>query len=715
MSNSLLNKLKVIDNSRNRLKTILQEKDVATSGNSLPTLIEDVNGLYKPNVTPTEWNGVPIEEEPDYYKPGIDFDTIYENDTDKDSYSTVVMYLIKVEDGAVNTLGQNLVHNMTKYKFSDDLVLRNPARSTESPSHTWNTANDILGTDGNHYRWIMGYTNASISPDYNATYWQAEAMIVFKGTITGLGIRDQQSAPTYVEIKSNVNIQGYIVSSEAGYICTGLRTFICNASTAGFNDAVFQNCINLEFFKCTSNIYGTPNYNYLFDGCFNLKYCYFKEVYQTYECTFRYCRDCYIYIGRYRGTYFGRNDNRYCMLAQTNNVRMHVGQIDGYFGWIASDRDGINFSKNLQLEVDDVKSYIAENVCNQYYVNATGIMIHKIGGSVNANAFLDCPLYGTIEFYNGNNSASQIFTSAFAGTKLTKAIFNNSNISAINDEAFRGSTISAIEINAGVTTINNYVFKDCFNLKSFTVGDTVTTLSANAFRESCIENVVMGAGIASIPANLFRYAPQVRNVVLHEDTIALGEYTFAYTKLKTITLPAGITSIPNYCFIESSIEEIISEGEITSIGKQAFNRCYKLTSFDISHLETVGQLAFEGTSISNFELPKSLTAYDVEAFAYMHKHIYFNREFVPSGNLSLAGTNLDLANVLETLYHLPDGGGYTLTTFPTMKNGATQPNYRFYDSIKNRKITVNEDGLAWDDSGSQTVAQYVASKNWIVV
>lgn len=719
MSNSLLNKLKVIDSSRNRLKTILQEKNVSISGNSLPALIEDVNGLYKPNEMPTEWNGLPdpedVEETITYYKPGIDFDAIYVADTDKDNYSTVVMYLFKVENGVLDTFGQNYFHNMAKYKFSDDGILRNPARDTESPSHTWNKTNDITGTDG-HYRWVMGYTNSSISPDYNASYCSAEAMIIFKGTITGAGIRDQQSMPAYIEVKNAVTMRGVFMTDATSGICTTLRTFICNAVTASFNDAVFQNCINLEYFKCTSRVYGTHSYGYLFDGCIGLRYCYFTEVYQTYECTFRYCKDCYIYIGTYTGAYMGRDDlNYYAMLAQTSHIKLKVGTVTGYLGYIASARDDASFAKDLELDVHDIKGNIVGNGLNQYYINAIGIKIDRVGGSIGDTAFIDAPLYGTIEMYNGNDTSSSIGSNAFAGTKLTRFICNNTNVTTIGNYAFRNSDISSVEINAGCGTLGECIFKGCKNLKTFVIGDTVTSFVPNTFRESYIENIITGAGTPTIPDNAFRYHSRLKSITLAEGTVSLGQYAFAYTQLSTIHLPANVTSIPAYCFIGSDLQSVTSDGNITSVGAQAFNRCYKLTSMDVSHLVTVNDYAFEGTNITNFEIPESLTTYTLDAFAYMRSHIYFNENFVPSADLSLAGTNINNNNILETLYSLPDGNNYTLTLYPTMANGATQDNTHYYDIIKNRTITDTGSGLEWDDSSSMTIAQYVATKHWTIV
>lgn len=339
MSNSLLNKLKVVDSSRARLKTILEEKNVAPSGNSLPALIEDVNRLYKPGES-SDWDGVPMEDMPEYYKTALDFDTIYQNDTDKDNYQAVTMFIICVEDGDLPSLPQNALQSWQKYKFSDDEILRNPARNRESPAHTWNSSNDIIGTDGQHYRWILCYSNeTNITFDYQAAFINVDGYIMFKGTCTGLGIRDQYGLPKYVELKSDCIINGGIAKDDTSAINTSLRTFLCNASTAFFNDGLFQNCINLKVFKCTST-YRSNNNNHLFAGCSGMRYCYFKEINNFYENTFNAVKNCFVYVGTAFGTFFGRDNYNTSPFSYSDGIRLRIDTIMGSVRRLATDRDG---------------------------------------------------------------------------------------------------------------------------------------------------------------------------------------------------------------------------------------------------------------------------------------------------------------------------------------------------------------------------------------
>ena len=156
MSNVLINKFKTIDDSRARLKFILEDKGIQPSSTSLPGLVEDVNKLTGTVIEP-EWTGVPYEEPPtDYYKPDIDFDAIYEADTDKDNFANVTLLLIKVADFNGN-LGLGQITGFDNYKFSDTKTLDGYSHATykRNLAHTWASSKDIDNGKGDKYRWIM--------------------------------------------------------------------------------------------------------------------------------------------------------------------------------------------------------------------------------------------------------------------------------------------------------------------------------------------------------------------------------------------------------------------------------------------------------------------------------------------------------------------------------------------------------------------------------
>ena len=86
-----------------------------------------------------------------------------------------------------------------------------------------------------------------------------------------------------------------------------------------------------------------------------------------------------------------------------------------------------------------------------------------------------------------------------------------------------------------VTTIGNYVFRDCNNLTSVTIPDSVTSI---------------------------------------------GNYAFYYcNNLTSVTIPDSVTTIGNYVFRDCyNLTSITIPDSVTTIGDYAFGNCFKLAS-----------------------------------------------------------------------------------------------------------------------------------------
>ena len=721
MSNSMINKLKIIDNSRQRLKNILESKDVAPSSNSLPALVESVNYLYKKDYKEQIWNGLNYEPEPNYFVPGFDFNSVYENDVDKANYTGVVLFLINVNNSDVATLPQNAINSGQKYKFSDTQTLQNPARNTESPSHTWDKSKDIVGTDGCKYRWILVYTNSTTSiMDYQGAYLIAEAMIVFKGTFAGIGWRDNYSAPKYTEIKPGVIVNGGLSRDDSSAINTNPRTVIINADVCNLNHGIFWNCINLEYVRITCEPYTSDLWSYQFSGCESLKYVKINKCPGWYENTFNGVTNCYIEVGEMTTTTGYERADRYPALSQTEGIRLKIGTINGDLRYLAGNRDGLAHTKNSYVDIDTINGSISGSAFSQDLFRSSHVKIGTVNGGIGSYAFNNCILAPEIKIGSINSADYTIGEYAFTRSTIQKVDMTGSRITSIGNNCFENcQQLNTLTIGEKVVSLGNYFITGCVNLHTLNIPDGVKSLSELTFIYSELQNVNIGNGITALPTNLFRYVGTIQSVALPDTLQSIGSYCFAYcTDLKEILLPANIDTIPEYAFYRSGIQKVSSVSPIKYLNRYAFAGCKSLTEFDMSGLEEVQTRAFEGTNITNFKLPKSLTAYDTESFAYIHKHLDFDTEFVPSGNISLAGTDIHDENILDTLYKLPDLTGstsYTITMYPTMYNGSTTSGYRYYYGIINRTITVNANGIVWDDSGSQTVAQYVASKNWTIV
>ena len=101
---------------------------------------------------------------------------------------------------------------------------------------------------------------------------------------------------------------------------------------------------------------------------------------------------------------------------------------------------------------------------------------------------------------------------------------------------------------------------------------------------------------------------------------SIGEDAFFdCSSLTSITIPGSVTSIRNYAFTEcSSLTSITIPSGVTSIGYSAFEDCSSLTSITIpSGVTSIGDYAFGYcSSLTSITIPSGVTSIGVRAFAW---------------------------------------------------------------------------------------------------
>ena len=110
-----------------------------------------------------------------------------------------------------------------------------------------------------------------------------------------------------------------------------------------------------------------------------------------------------------------------------------------------------------------------------------------------------------------------------------------------------------------VTSIGNFAFEECTNLRSITIPDSVTSLGLHAF-EGC-------SGLTSI--------------TIPNSVISIGAAAFSScASLASITIPDSVTSIGVQAFIGcSGLTSITIPDSVTSISDGAFSYCSSLTIY----------------------------------------------------------------------------------------------------------------------------------------
>lgn len=305
---------------------------------------------------------------------------------------------------------------------------------------------------------------------------------------------------------------------------------------------------------------------------------------------------------------------------------------------------------------------------------------------VSVGAFKNCASLGSISIGSG---ATSIGKNAFQGcvnltevslptdgalTKVADGVFTNmanlqtvsftgagGTLTSIDNNAFKGTGITEIEIPEGVTSIGKYAFQNCASLTKISLPASLTSIGEDAidgcdklssidvaadnenfsfndgafYVETRVDEtkveVTLAMVLPSRPQGPFVVPERVTSIAgyafadtsvsevrfMNADT-KLENYAFANAaKLEKVMLPANLTEISEGAFTNSGLKEIVIPANITDIYTSAFSGCSSLTSVTFEG-ETIkiAKQAFKGcTAIEEIVLPAGTVLSDIEVFS----------------------------------------------------------------------------------------------------
>ena len=219
--------------------------------------------------------------------------------------------------------------------------------------------------------------------------------------------------------------------------------------------------------------------------------------------------------------------------------------------------------------------------------------------------------------------AEDAVTSGSCGTNVTWELTNGvltisgdgamedySNTSPAPWDAIR-DTITAIDVQDGVTVISDDAFAGCTNATSVKLGPSVTEIGDGAFGGCNMAEIVFPSGLVKIGLSAFWGCNSLLEVDLPASVTVVMGWAFDSCKnlKKVITHPGETLSFRSGCFMRCpALEEVILAEGLTEIDYNVFDRCTSLKEVICpDSLKSINQSAFSNcTALTRVHIGKGL-------------------------------------------------------------------------------------------------------------
>lgn len=180
-----------------------------------------------------------------------------------------------------------------------------------------------------------------------------------------------------------------------------------------------------------------------------------------------------------------------------------------------------------------------------------------------------------------------------------------SNGAEVRINAYEGTATEVVvpaEINGlPVTQLQTGVFRECKNLTSVTLPDTITEIPDNAFYKCTkLTSVSIPASVTRIGYAAFEGCTSMTSVDIPSGVTYIGGWAFCNCDaLQTVTLPEGLVTLGRNAF--GGADElggvIVLPSTLTGLDAYTFSACKKMLGVVIQSDLTPGQSDFNGESL----------------------------------------------------------------------------------------------------------------------
>lgn len=228
----------------------------------------------------------------------------------------------------------------------------------------------------------------------------------------------------------------------------------------------------------------------------------------------------------------------------------------------------------------------------------------------NRAAFANCKTIKGLRFEK-DSKVTWIGDHAFRFCTNLKTIENiPSTLQDIQKWCFEGTALESVDLsNTNVTIMQDGVFYNNTSLTSIQLPNKLENFWDNAFYGcKALNNIVMPSTVVGIYNNVFEGCTSLSNVKLNEGCTTLGHHVFKNCPLAEVTFPNSLTSIGEWAFEGTTLKTVdLSNTHITSLSTGSFYNCTQLSDVKLPKtLTDIGNNAFFCSVIASITFPPSL-------------------------------------------------------------------------------------------------------------
>lgn len=170
-------------------------------------------------------------------------------------------------------------------------------------------------------------------------------------------------------------------------------------------------------------------------------------------------------------------------------------------------------------------------------------------------------------------------------------------------------SVKYVRFENGATEIPDEAFKDCGELTTVSLPETLTKIGSSAF-EGCtsLESIAIPKNLSNIGDRAFCHCSVLTNVSMSVALTEIGERAFeGCTSLENINIPTNVTKICDMAFKECrAVKELTIPERVTYVGYEAFGNCSSLATvnFNAENCSKIYKNAFMGCPVEVLNIGK---------------------------------------------------------------------------------------------------------------